>query len=109
MQENCKRYIVLNQPGHEFEIASIFGNQNPVSKYFLAKKAKTHWGRPCQKLPPKSCGDNEGLFFYKRGIPWALCVGWRCWVRRSKKGDKKFVWGGGEAVGGGAGGYGAKM
>ena len=103
MQENCKRYIVLNQPDHKFEIACIFGNQNPASKYFLAMKTKTHWGRPCQNSPPKSCGDNEGLFFYKRGIPWALCAGWRWWRGRGKKGDKKFVWGGG---GGGWGGGG---
>ena len=60
MQKNCKRYIVLNQPDHKFEIASIFGNQNPASKYFLAMKTKTHWGRPCQNSPQNLAATMRG-------------------------------------------------
>ena len=80
MQENCKRYIVLNQPDHEFEIVSIFGNQNPASEYFLAKKTRTHWGRPCQNSPQNLAATMRGYsstnvaFLGPCGVRWLAVV-----------------------------------
>ena len=101
MQKNCKRYIVLNQPDHEFEIARIFGNQNPASEYFLAKKTRTHWGRPCQNSPQNLAATMRGYSSTNVAFlgPCALVGGGGgCGAKRATR----SLYGEEAAVGGGA-------